>query len=182
MQPDFSRRYGTPEPPDDQVGSAVASLQHRLLLRHGLRALLRAEDRNAMAFGVEARLPFLDHRLVEWVYGLDTRWKLRDGWTKVLLRESLEGVLPPTIQWRRDKMGFATPEDEWFRGELGLVLADCLEDSRTGSRGYLDPDGARRAWLAHREGRTAIGTTLWRWLNMELWCRKFVDQRPCGMS
>ncbi|MFO0730922.1 MAG: asparagine synthase (glutamine-hydrolyzing) [Nitrospiraceae bacterium] len=182
MRREFSRQYGNPEPPDPEAADAVASLQRRLLFRQGLRALLRAEDRNAMAFGVEARLPFLDHRLVEWVSGLETRWKLRDGWTKVLLRESLEGLLPPAIQWRRDKMGFATPEDEWFRGELGRVLADCLEDSRTGSRGYLDIAGARRAWSAHRDGHASIGTTLWRWLNLELWCRQFADQRPCGAS
>jgi asparagine synthase (glutamine-hydrolysing) len=182
MNGDFARRWRCPEPPDIAASSAVTALQHRLLTRHGLRALLRAEDRNSMAFGVEARLPFLDHRLVEWAYGLDKAWMLRDGWTKILLRESLGGILPPVIQWRSDKMGFATPEDEWFRGELGLVLGDCLADQRTKTRGYLDIGGASQVWQSHRHSRAALGPTLWRWLNLELWCRRFVDHRLCDVS
>jgi asparagine synthase (glutamine-hydrolysing) len=182
MNGDFARQWRCPEPSDTAGSHAVSALQHRLLTRHGLRALLRAEDRNSMAFGVEARLPFLDHRLVEWVYSLGTEWKLRDGWTKILLRESLEGVLPPAIQWRTDKIGFATPEDEWFRGEIGMVLADCLADQRTKARGYFDPVGASRAWRAHQDKQVAIGSTLWRWLNMEIWCRRFVDPPPCSAS
>jgi hypothetical protein len=79
-------------------------------------------------------------------------------------------------------MGFATPEDEWFRGELGLVLGDCLADQRTKTRGYLDIGGASQVWQSHRHSRAALGPTLWRWLNLELWCRRFVDHRLCDVS
>ena len=129
-----------------------------------------------MAFGVEARLPFLDHRLVEFLYRLDGGWKLRDGWTKVLLREAMEGILPPAVQWRIDKVGFATPEDQWFRHGLRPAIEDCLADSRTKDRGYLNIEAARRTLDAHFSGTTGFGSTLWRWLNIELWCRRFLDQ------
>jgi asparagine synthase (glutamine-hydrolysing) len=182
MHREFAHRWRSVEPPDGQEGSALLGMQQRLLTRNGLRALLHSEDRNSMAFGVEARLPFLDYRLVEFLYRLDGSWKLRDGWTKVLLREAMEGILPPSVQWRVDKIGFAAPEDQWFRRELRTTIEDCLADSRTKARGYLDIAGARRALHAHLSGRTAIGSTLWRWLNTELWCRRFLDHRPCSAS
>ena len=112
MNREFAHRWRSIEDPDSANGSAFLGMQQRLLTRNGLRALLHSEDRNSMAFGVEARLPFLDYRLVEFLFRLDDSWKLRDGWTKVLLREAMEGILPPAVQWRVDKVGFATPEDQ----------------------------------------------------------------------
>jgi asparagine synthase (glutamine-hydrolysing) len=135
-----------------------------------------------MRFGLEARLPFLDYRIIEAVYRLDAVWKLRGGWTKVLLRESIEGIVPQAIQWRSDKIGFATPEDDWFREELREALEDCLADARTRMRGYVDVQGARQAWDMDRRGKGSLGSTLWRWLNLELWCRQFIDRQPCDVS
>ena len=182
MNREFAHRWRSIEDPDSTDSSAFLGMQQRLLTRNGLRALLHSEDRNSMAFGVEARLPFLDHRLVEFLYRLDGSWKLRDGWTKVLLREAMEGILPPAVQWRVDKVGFATPEDQWFRHGLRPVIEDCLADSRTKDRGYLNIEAARRALDAHFSGTTSLGSTLWRWLNIELWCRRFLDHRPCDAS
>src|SRR5207249_6109379 len=106
--------------------SQVQRLQQELLTRKGLRALLHYEDRNSMAFGVEARLPFLDYRLVEFLYGLAPELKIRNGWTKAVLREALDGVLPDEVRWRVDKMGFVTPEDIWFRTSLREMTRDIL--------------------------------------------------------
>lgn len=76
--------------------------------------LLRYEDRNSMAFSLESRVPFLDYRLVEFVYSLPTSFKIRNGYTKSLLRDSMKDILPDDVRLRKSKMGFATPEREWF--------------------------------------------------------------------
>lgn len=177
---DFRRQWGpVPVEPTEET-SHVRRMQRSLLTGNGLRALLHYEDRNSMAFGIEARLPFLDYRLVEFLATLDSRYLIRRGWTKVLLRDAMEGILPEEIRWRVDKMGFVTPEDEWFRTALRDVMREVLTDPRTRARGYLNVDVALQEFEAHVAGRKTLGFTLWRWLNLELWCRRFLDQPVCA--
>lgn len=82
---------------------------------HGLEELLRYADRNSMAHGREIRLPFLNHELVEFVFSLPAHFKIREGWTKWLLRTSMTNKLPDTITWRRDKTGFEPPQQNWMQ-------------------------------------------------------------------
>jgi asparagine synthase (glutamine-hydrolysing) len=82
---------------------------------HGLEELLHYADRNSMAHGREVRLPFLDHRLVEFIFSLSSSFKIRDGWTKWLLRKSMENSLPGNIVWRKDKVGFEPPQKDWMQ-------------------------------------------------------------------
>ena len=81
---------------------------------YGLRTLLRYADRSSMAFGVEVRLPFLDHRLVEFVFSCPEEDKILDGATKQVLRMSMDGIVPDAIRLRKDKLGFQPPEDRWL--------------------------------------------------------------------
>jgi asparagine synthase (glutamine-hydrolysing) len=81
---------------------------------HGLEELLRCADRNAMAHGRELRLPYLSHELVEFVFSLPSSFKIRNGWTKWLLRESQKESLPANICWRKDKIGFEPPQKKWM--------------------------------------------------------------------
>ncbi|MCZ2458459.1 MAG: asparagine synthase (glutamine-hydrolyzing) [Chitinophagales bacterium] len=81
---------------------------------HGLEELLRYADRNAMAHGCEVRLPFLNHELVEFLFSLPSSFKIRKGWTKWLLRETMKGELPAEIVWRKDKIGFEPPQKKWM--------------------------------------------------------------------
>lgn len=83
-----------------------------------LPMLLRYEDRNSMAHGIEARVPFLDHRLIEFCLELGDQHKINGGDTKRVLRRAMSGFLPASVLHRRDKVGFATPEEAWFRGPL----------------------------------------------------------------
>jgi asparagine synthase (glutamine-hydrolysing) len=76
--------------------------------------LLRYADRNAMAHGREVRLPFLSHELVEFIFSLPPHYKIRNAWTKWLLRKSMEDVLPASITWRKDKVGFEPPQKTWM--------------------------------------------------------------------
>jgi asparagine synthase (glutamine-hydrolysing) len=79
-----------------------------------LPMLLRFEDKNSMHFGIETRLPFLDYRFVEFALGLSTRAKLNRGWTKWPLRAAMQDSLPENISWRKDKIGFAAPDQLWL--------------------------------------------------------------------
>jgi asparagine synthase (glutamine-hydrolysing) len=88
------------------------------MTRFSLPVLLRYEDKSSMAFSRESRVPFLDHRLVEYVASLPLNLKLRDGWTKYCLRRGGRGIIPEKILGRKDKLGFATPEEEWVRQYL----------------------------------------------------------------
>ncbi|HWC54106.1 MAG TPA: asparagine synthase (glutamine-hydrolyzing) [Chitinophagaceae bacterium] len=81
---------------------------------HGLQELLRFADRNSMAHGREVRLPFLNHQLVEFVFSLSSNFKIRNGWTKWLLRKTMEKELPAEINWRKEKVGFEPPQKKWM--------------------------------------------------------------------
>lgn len=83
--------------------------------RYGLESLLRYADRDSMAHGVEVRLPFLYHELVEFVFSLPDHYKIRDGWTKWILRKAFSRDLPKEIIWRKDKIGYEAPQVEWMR-------------------------------------------------------------------
>ena len=100
-------------------------------LRDGLPSLLRFEDRDSMAFSIEARVPFLDHKLVEFAFALPESQKIRNGLRKHVLREATRTILPEKVRTRRDKLGFATPETTWFRSHLAdravKVFADPPE-------------------------------------------------------
>ncbi len=84
---------------------------------HGLEELLRYADRNSMAHGREVRLPFLSHELVEFIFSLPANFKIRNGWTKWLLRETMENKLPEVITWRKDKVGFEPPQKKWMENK-----------------------------------------------------------------
>lgn len=82
---------------------------------YGLEELLRYADRNSMAHAVEVRLPFLSHELAEFLFTLPASFKIRNGWTKWLLRETVKNILPPDITWRTDKVGFEPPQRQWMQ-------------------------------------------------------------------
>jgi asparagine synthase (glutamine-hydrolysing) len=160
-----------PEPP-------VRAMERRLIEGNGLRALLHYEDRNAMAFGIETRLPFLDHRLAEFLFQLPATYKMQRGWTKVVLRQAMGDVLPRQVCWRADKIGFATPEADWLRTSLREFVRELLRDRRTRERGLLDVNRAQDAFEDHVAGRRDLSSIAWRWVNAELWYRQFMDHSP----
>ena len=147
------------------------------VFRYSLPSLLRYEDRNSMAFSIESRTPFLDYRLVELILSMPAAMKMRNGWTKWVLRLAMEGTLPPAIQWRSDKKGFVTPEVLWLRqGEpqiRGLFSGSVLSSE------FVDPkrvhDNVARFLAGKASG--AYHTEISRWINLELWMRCFLDVR-----
>jgi asparagine synthase (glutamine-hydrolysing) len=140
-----------------------------------LPALLRYEDRNSMAFSVEARTPFLDYRLVEAAQALPAGELIRDGWTKAPLREAMAGLVPDAVRWRRDKLGFATPEARWLR-EIAPAVREWLGPASR-LRERLDPP-TLRAWLAASDEDLSRRPGLWRLVSAELWLRYVEVARP----
>ncbi len=96
-------------------------------MTHGLEELLRYADRNAMAHGREIRLPFLSHELVEFVFSLPSHFKIRNGWSKWLLRESVKEKLPHASVWRRDKIGFEPPQKSWMQNKQ---VQEAIQEAR----------------------------------------------------
>ena len=146
-------------------------------MMHGLVRLLRFEDKASMAFSIETRIPFLDHRLVEFVFSLPDSLKLRDGKTKYVLREAMKDSLPKAIYDRHDKVGFAAPEDIWLKDRKIMKYAsDILTSKRTISRGYYDAGGVDTLLKRYKKGDSTLAKKIWALVNLELWFRLFMDR------
>lgn len=109
--------YLTPSPPPGNEAKGVNQLSYAQVTSTNLPMLLHFEDRNSMAHSIESRTPFIDYRLVEFIQSLPSDYKLSKGTTKRVLREGMKGILPEKIRNRRDKLGFATPEEVWVCDE-----------------------------------------------------------------
>ena len=153
-----------PTEPDD---SSLDGHLRALVGRHSLPHLLRYEDRNSMAFSIEARVPFVDYRVVEYAFTHGAALRMRDGWTKWLLRRAMLGTVPDEIVWRRDKVGFDTPERKWMDAVIP-AFRTRFDDPR--SERFLDIDRVRSA-LASWPTTSAEPRRVWRWINLESWLR-----------
>ncbi|MGV3631149.1 MAG: asparagine synthase (glutamine-hydrolyzing) [Bacteroidota bacterium] len=141
-----------------------------------LEHLLKWEDRNSMHFSIEAREPFLDYRLVEQTLASKEEWIIRTGETKFILREALKGVIPEKIRKRQDKIGYMTPEDEWFRTDRWQQLVwEILQSPSFAARGIFDVEKVQDLYMQHLDERINISREIWKWVNLELWFRKYSD-------
>lgn len=139
--------------------------------------LTHYEDRNAMAFSLETRLPFLDHRLVNFALSLPSEYKIRNGWSKYILREAFP-ELPAAIRWRRDKQGFVIPEREWLRSELKPLIDTVFENSMLEELGVLNGRAFLRYYENFRIGKGSIWhTDISRALMAELWAQSIFGER-----
>jgi len=147
----------------------------RLMAVTSLPAILRRLDRNSMAFSVETRVPYLDYRLVEFAFQLSEHEKVQKGWTKYILRNSVEGIVPDAIRWRRDKKGFPTPEAEWYHDPAVFnIFKEILFSDSSRKRGWLDLDVVKESMTAFEQGKPSLSPgLLWRWVDCELWARIF---------
>jgi len=103
--------------PDASLNDLNRSL-YRSLMGGDLQILLRYADRNSMAASREVRLPFLSHELVEFLFSLPSHFKMHEGWTKWIMRESFSSLLPPEVCWRIDKIGYEPPQKKWMENSM----------------------------------------------------------------
>lgn len=174
-----------PTPPDDPFmqpalsRGEVSPLRKRLeqdLLFNSIPQLLHYEDRNSMAFSIEARTPFLDYRFVEFCMNLPAALKIRRSTTKWVLREAMRNKLPPEIVDRKDKLGYPTPINRWLRQPWARPALELLNESRTRQRGIWDADKVNDLVQRHLSGSANIGDELWRLFTCEIWFRTFIDR------
>ena len=139
-----------------------------------LHELLMKQDQMSMAASIESRVPFLDHKLVEFTARLPQHLKLRRGWTtKYILRQSMKDVLPAPILSRK-KMGFPVPVGAWFRGAYRGILDEYVLGERAAARNLFEPDYVRDLVARHVAGENHT-ERLWSLVNVELWLRQFMD-------
>ena len=156
---------------------SIHSLSLQQLTGSNLQMLLHWEDRDSMAHSVEARVPFLDHKLVEFVLGLPDDFKIYRGVTKRVLREGLRDVLPEVIKNRMSKLGFATPEEHWVKQEQPERFRQAVADAVETCSGILRAD-ALRFTDDVIAGRRPFDFSVWRMISFARWIDRFGLRLP----
>jgi asparagine synthase (glutamine-hydrolysing) len=172
LRKDFKNKWCRPpvvlkkKYPDDLHQSLYLTLTQTVLPQ-----LLRYADRNSMAFSREVRLPFLDHRLVEFLYAIPSDQKIHDTQTKVVLRSAISGIVPEEIRNRKDKMGYAPPEIVWLRGPLRGWIHDLFCSSEFRQREWWEPKIVDKTWSRFLNGEDSPYTSILRWASLEVWAK-----------
>jgi asparagine synthase (glutamine-hydrolysing) len=139
-----------------------------------LPLILRMEDRSSMAFSIEARVPLLDHHLVDFGLSLPDHQKIQGGFSKYAVREATHGFMPEEVRLRRTKLGFAGADQRWLNGDLRPLVTELIGGELRCGR-YIDP-APLREWYSssrsHSAGQEAFGS-LFRILSLEMWMRAF---------
>jgi asparagine synthase (glutamine-hydrolysing) len=151
--------------------NGLNQMLYTLMAHTSLPRLLQYEDRNSMRFSIESRTPFADDiDLIEYVFAIPSVYKIHNGWSKYLLRESMAGLIPKQIKERTDKIGFATPEYEWLQTIKPLVFDSVHPDIAS----ILNIRQLETDWdiLFSNQPKTGI-TNIWRYINFILWFKIF---------
>lgn len=167
---------------ESPFSSYLKNRTYQDLTRETLPCCLRAEERHTAAAGLSRRVPFLDVRLVEFMYRVPGNFKIRRGVTKYLLREAMRGILPEQTRVRIKKTGWNAPAHRWFTGPGREQLLDLIRSQRTRQRGIYDMDAVEKI-IAEHEEIVKLGYVqenhmmfLWQLVNLELWLR-YVEER-----
>jgi len=122
-----------------------------------------------MAFSIESRVPFLDHRLVEFGFTLNNDDRIHDGTTKYILREAVKDVIPNEVYTRKDKKGFSTPGANWLRGDMKFLMDQDFSKSE-----MLDQKKVKEVFTQFRNGNDKLANLVWRIGGLNYWMKHFV--------
>jgi asparagine synthase (glutamine-hydrolysing) len=188
--PDLQREFGSSALLQELEATDVYA-SHRRLYEHGdgrdvidrmlytdvksnLVELLMKQDQMSMAVSIESRVPFLDHKLVEFAARVPARYKIRGRAGKHVLKRALRGYLPAHIV-NRPKQGFPVPFEAWLVDQFLDPVSRLLLDRTATERGWVNPTAVRRLLEEHRAGRRSAARQIWCLLTLELWARMFLD-------
>ncbi|CAN7335875.1 asparagine synthase-related protein [Knoellia sp. LjRoot47] len=176
LKRDFTSRYT-----DERFPVEQSNLKKRLiedLFHNSLPSLLRYEDKNTMRFSLEGRVPFLDKEVVKFIFSLTDEAIIKDGWNKRILRDATRGLLPESINRRRNKIGFTTPQSEWFMRLKNHFYSVFLSESFA-NRPYFEQTEVLHAFEGWIKGSNNADTMMfWRLINLELWLQEYFDEAP----
>lgn len=175
LKPSFRQAHA-----DEKFVVVQDDLKQRFIedvFKNSLPSLLRYEDKNTMHFSLEGRVPFLDKEVMKYLFSLSDEAIIRGSWNKRILRDATKGLLPEIVRKRRNKIGFTTPEQEWFKRLktrfYGIFLSESFAE-----RPYFNQQEVLHAFEGHIKGRNTTDTMVfWRMLNVELWLREFIDEK-----
>lgn len=139
-----------------------------------LPGLLQVEDRMSMAHGLESRVPFLDHEIVEFAATMPSDIKFKDGTLKKILLDVVDTDLPSLITKRKNKMGFPVPLNEWSKGDLKEFIFDLFTSRQAREREFFNNNEI----LNSLNNEPQFGRKLWGLLSLELWQKEFHDRAP----
>lgn len=151
---------------------SFSALSRDHFLKSSLPALLRYEDRNSMAHSIEARVPFLDHNIVEFLQCVPDNQKISKGFTKLILRRAIEKFIPYSVAWRQDKIGFATPQSRWLLIENNHLVKDSISDVATRFPEIFD-EAKLREMFENLKNTNIDHQALWRICSFSSWTRAF---------
>ncbi|HOV65525.1 MAG TPA: asparagine synthase (glutamine-hydrolyzing) [Bacillota bacterium] len=154
------------------------------LRRYSLPMILHSEDRMSMSVSKEVRVPFLDYRLVDFLGSIPPAYKLRNGWTKAILREAAINAIPEAIRLRKDKKGFNIPEDSWARHDFRLEFERCFKgDMLSYDAGIIDRKELASFYSSYLSGnKLIVSRDIFRIYCFEMWLKSFKDHIAVGKS
>jgi len=152
---------------------STSRMSRMLLTRLSIPMLLHWEDRNSMAHGIEARVPFIDHKLIELTLSLPDDFKIRNGNTKAILKSAMRGIVPQQILNRQDKMGFETPDSIWLRQDPGKSWTRLLEQSAIESPSIFNAGALMALWKSFLSSSKPASPVFWRAITFGIWRRIF---------
>ncbi len=158
--------------PLDKSIQGVNKLSYAQMTSTNLQMLLHWEDRDSMAHSIESRVPFLDYRVVEYVMGLPSYYKIKGSITKRVLREAMDGIIPNKIKNRIDKIGFATPEEVWIKQQSTELFREKIKESIKNSNGIINSE-ALLYFDDVVKGVKPFNFTIWRIISFVEWLRVF---------
>lgn len=173
-------RFGSGHFDMDEVididSSRLSNFLYNQVMSTSIQTLLHYEDRNSMAHSIESRVPFLDYRLVEFVFSLPSEYKIKGHLGKFIHREALKKIVPAEIMDRKDKVGFLAPgENYWLRNEWKEFTINMFQSARFKSRGIFDHVKINNEYTRFLNGDNSNAKKIWQVLMMELWFRNFID-------
>lgn len=169
--------YRTQKKEKDSRDKIPRNIFWDLSLNSSLPMLLRYEDRNSMAHSVESRLPFLNHELGEYLLNIPSEWRIHKGYSKYIVRKSLGDNIPDHVRVNRKKIGFSTPESEWFMGEYEDWFTNELERTVQSCKGFIDPE-IMQYWKKIRGNPDLYSEYLWRIVVFGRWVQVFQVHIP----
>ncbi len=158
----------------DIKGSRLSNFLYNMMRNTSIRTLLHFEDRISMGNSVESRVPFLDHRLVDFVFTLPSNFKIKPPYTKYIHRQAMKPLIPVSIYERKDKGIFSSPfYQDWMKGDMRSYLSDILNSAEFRQRGIWNLPRIHKQWHSYLAGNNQAAEMLYQTFALELWFRTY---------